>query len=95
MKNMYVYIMSNKPKGTLYVGVTNNLTRRVYEHKNKLIDGFTKKYNLNILVYYEIYDDEIKAIQREKNLKHYQRDWKLKLIADFNPQWNDLYNEII
>ena len=92
---MYVYIMSNKPKGTLYVGVTNNLTRRVYEHKNKLIDGFTKKYNLNILVYYEIYDDEIKAIQREKNLKHYQRDWKLKLIADFNPQWNDLYNEII
>ena len=94
MKNIYVYIMSNKPDGTLYIGVTNDLCRRVYEHKNKLIEGFTKRYNLNILVYYEVFDSEIQAIQREKNLKHYTRQWKLSLINDKNPEWKDLYDSI-
>ncbi len=91
---MYVYIMSNKPNGTLYIGVTNDLCRRVYEHKNKLIEGFTKRYNLNILVYYEVFDSEIQAIQREKNLKHYTRQWKLNLINSINPEWKDLYDSI-
>ena len=86
--------MSNKPNGTLYIGVTNDLYRRVYEHKNKLIEGFTKRYNLNILVYYEVFDSEIQAIQREKNLKHYTRQWKLNLINSINPEWKDLYDSI-
>ena len=95
MKEMYVYILANKLNGTLYVGVTNDLIRRIYEHKNKIIKGFTSKYDINQLVYYEIYDNEITAIQREKNLKHYKRDWKISLIEKFNPNWNDLYNDII
>ena len=86
--------MTNQPNGTLYIGVTNDIIRRVYEHKNHLVKGFTSKYNLNILVYYEIYDDEITAIQREKNLKHYNRKWKIDLINKFNPTWTDLYEEI-
>ena len=95
MKTMYVYIMSNKNNGTLYVGVTSDLVRRVYEHKNKLIEGFTSKYNLTKLVYYEIWQGEIEAIQREKNLKHYNRKWKIELIDKFNPEWNDLYESLI
>ena len=87
--------MSNKPNGTIYIGVTNDLIRRVYEHKNKLIKGFTSQYDLNRLVYYEIYENEIAAIQREKNLKHYIRKWKIDIINKFNPEWKDLYQEII
>ncbi|MBQ8465838.1 MAG: GIY-YIG nuclease family protein [Alphaproteobacteria bacterium] len=94
MKNMYVYILANKPYGTLYIGVTNNLIRRVYEHKNKITDGFTAKYNLDRLVYYEIYESEIEAIKREKTLKSWLRDWKIDLINKFNPEWKDLYSEI-
>ena len=94
MKRMYVYIMTNDKNGTLYVGVTNNLVRRVYEHKHKIIKGFTSKYELSKLVYYEIYDDELTAIQREKTLKRYLRNWKKDLIEQNNPDWNDLYNEI-
>jgi len=92
---MYVYILASKGNGTLYIGVTNNLIRRVYEHKNKIIQGFTSKYNVDKLVYYEVYDDEITAIQREKNLKHYNRNWKKSLIESINPNWHDLYDEII
>jgi len=95
MKEMYVYILASKGNGTLYIGVTNNLIRRVYEHKNKIIQGFTSKYNVDKLVYYEVYDDEITAIQREKNLKHYNRNWKKSLIESINPNWHDLYDEII
>ena len=89
--NSFVYIMSNKPKGTLYIGVTSNLARRVYEHKCGLVDGFTKKYQLKTLVYYEIHDDIRIAIQREKSLKRWLRSWKIDLIEQMNPQWEDLY----
>ena len=94
MKTMYVYIITNKPRGTLYIGVTNNLVRRIYEHKNKIIDGFSAKYSLDKLVYYEIYNDEITAIQREKNLKKWNREWKVNLIESSNPLWLDLYDNI-
>ena len=86
--------MSSQQNGTLYIGVTNNLVRRVYEHKNHLQEGFTAKYNVNKLVYYEIYEDEISAISREKRLKKYNRKWKKDLIESVNPSWIDLYDEI-
>ena len=88
---MYVYIMTNQKNGTLYVGVTSDLTKRVYEHKNKLLSGFTSRYQLDKLVYYEVFDDEFVAIQREKTLKKYSRNWKKDLIESNNPQWIDLY----
>ena len=91
---MYVYIITNKIDSTLYIGVTNDLVRRIYEHKNKVIQGFSARYNLCKLVYYEIYDDEISAISREKQLKHYTRENKNKLISDFNPSWKDLYDNV-
>ncbi|MBE6451637.1 MAG: GIY-YIG nuclease family protein [Alphaproteobacteria bacterium] len=94
MKTMYVYIITNQKNGTLYIGVTNNLVRRIYEHKNNLLQGFSAKYNLNKLVYYEVYEDEISAIKREKTLKEYKRNWKKDLIESINPLWNDLYSEI-
>ena len=95
MKNMYVYIMANDRNGTLYVGVTSDLPRRVYEHKNSIMKGFTSKYQLNKLVYYEVFDDELTAIQREKNLKKYNRNWKKDLIESQNPEWVDLYEKIL
>lgn len=95
MKRMYVYIMSNHPNGTLYIGVTNDLIRRVYEHKNKILKGFTSRYDLDRLVYYEIYEDELTAIAREKTLKDWNRVWKIELIEKQNPGWEDLYSELI
>ena len=92
-KQYYVYILTNKSNKVLYIGVTNNLERRIYEHKNKLIEGFTKKYNLTKLVYCEITTDVKNAIQREKQLKNWHKDWKLKLIHQSNPEWNDLSTE--
>ena len=94
MKSMYVYIITNEKNGTLYIGVTNNLVRRVYEHKNKLLDGFSSKYDLNRLVYFEVFDDEENVIKREKQLKRYNRNWKKDLIEKSNPEWNDLYDEV-
>ena len=91
---MYVYIMSNHKNGTLYVGVTNDLVRRVYEHRQKLIDGFTKKYDLNRLVYFEVIDGEKEAIAREKYLKQTFRKTKIALIEKQNPEWLDLYDKI-
>ena len=91
---MYVYIMSNKHNNVLYIGVTNNLIRRVYEHKNKILKGFTAKYNVEKLVYYECFDNEMLAIAREKNLKNWHKEWKEKLISQMNPLWNDLYENI-
>ncbi|MDD4211529.1 MAG: GIY-YIG nuclease family protein [Clostridia bacterium] len=86
----YVYILSNYNNKMLYIGVTNNLERRLYEHKNELIDGFTKKYNIHKLVYYECTTDINSAIEREKKLKGWIRDKKNKLIESLNPNWNDL-----
>ena len=94
MKNMCVYIMTNNNNSTLYIGVTNNLARRVYEHKNNLLDGFTHQYELHKLVYFECYDDEKVAIEREKYLKKCYRKTKEKLISQNNPLWNDLYDQI-
>ena len=89
MKQYYVYVMTNKSR-TLYTGITNNLERRVYEHKNKLIEGFTKKYNITKLVYYEISNDVEAAITREKQIKGWLRRKKIALIESVNPQWKDL-----
>lgn len=91
----YVYILFNKKNGTLYIGVTSNLIKRIYEHKNKLADGFTKKYDVNKLGYYEICDDITTAIKREKQLKAGNRRKKIDLIEKNNPEWNDLYHEIL
>ena len=90
----YVYIMTNRHNGTLYTGVTNQIWRRVREHKEGINEGFTKKYNLNCLVYYEVHGDINRAIRREKALKKWQRKWKLGLIESINPQWLDLYEFI-
>ena len=92
MRQYYVYIMTNR-SGTLYTGVTNNLMRRVYEHKNKLIDGFTKKYNITKLVYYEVANLATSAIAREKQIKGWTRKKKIALIESVNPQWKDLSEE--
>jgi len=94
MKQYYVYILASKRNGTLYIGVTNNLVRRVNEHKQKTVEGFTERYNVNILVYYEIFDDIRLAIVREKRLKAWKREWKIRLIEERNPEWKDLYNEL-
>jgi len=93
-KQYYVYIMTNKTNTVLYTGITNNLKRRIYEHKNKLLSGFTKKYNINKLVYYEIFDNSYYAIQREKQIKGGSREKKIELIKKFNPNFNDLYDII-
>lgn len=90
----FLYIMTNKNNKVLYTGVTNNLVRRVYEHKNKLIDGFTKKYNIIKLVYYEIFDNPSSAIEREKQIKGGSRQKKINLINSINSQWDDLYKNI-
>jgi len=95
MKQGYVYIMSNKKDGTLYIGVTSNLIKRVYEHKNSFVDSFTKKYNIKKLVYYEIFSDIQDAIVREKQLKAGNRNKKIELINSMNDNWNDLYDSLI
>jgi len=93
-KYYYVYILANQRNGTLYIGITSDLIKRVWEHKNKFVDSFTKKYNINKLVYYEQYSDPQYAIRREKRLKKYNRKWKLNLIEKVNHEWKDLYEEI-
>lgn len=91
---LYVYILASKPQGTLYVGVTNDLIRRVAEHKQHLVPGFTKRYGVNKLVYWEAFDDYGAAITREKKLKRWRRDWKRALIEEKNPRWADLFGQI-
>ncbi len=93
-ENFYVYILAGRKRGTLYIGVTSDLTKRVYEHKNGLVDGFTKKYGVHRLVYYEIAEDAESALLREKQLKKWNRVWKLRLIEENNPEWMDLYNSL-
>lgn len=95
MNQYYVYIMTNFCNQVLYIGLTNNMIRRVYEHKNKLIEGFTSKYNVDKLVYYEIFNDVEETIKREKQLKNWHREWKVNLIKEMNPEFKDLYEEII
>lgn len=94
-KQYYIYIMTNFENGTLYTGVTNNLVRRVYEHRGKLVEGFTKNYDLTKLVYYEVADTVDAAIIREKQIKGGSRKKKLQLINNFNKNWDDLYDTII
>ena|SRR3972149_4097493 len=94
-KDFYVYILASKRNGSLYVGVTSNLVKRIWEHKEGLVDGFTKKYGLKTLVYYEQHGDAESAIHREKRLKEWKRQWKLELIEKFNPSWEDLYENIL
>jgi putative endonuclease len=91
----YVYILASKKNGTLYIGVTDNLIKRVYEHKNNLVKGFTQKYNVHNLVYYEEYENIYEAITREKRMKKWKREWKIDLIEKLNPEWKDLYDEIL
>ena len=95
MKKGYIDILFNKRNGTLYVGVTSDLVKRVYEHKGKLVEGFTKKYNVDKLGYYEVTDNILTAIEREKQLKSGSRQKKIDLIEKTNPEWKDLYSEII
>lgn len=90
MKSYFIYILTNFHNTTFYTGVTNNLERRVFEHKHELVDGFSKKYKLKKLVYYEEYPTIIDAIKREKQLKNWHREWKINLIRQLNPELNDL-----
>lgn len=95
MKNYYVYILASKRNGTLYTGVSSDLIKRVYQHKFGELYSFTSTYKVNRLVYYEIHNDIIEAIKREKNIKAWKRIWKLRLIEEKNPHWHDLYGDII
>ena len=95
MKSYYVYILASKRNGTLYIGVTNDLVHRVYDHKSRTIQGFTEKYGVHNLVYYESYTDVRDALTREKRLKKWKRQWKINLIETKNPDWRDLYEQII
>ena len=93
-KQFYVYILASNRNGTLYLGVTSDIVKRVWQHKNDLVEGFTKKYGVKRLVYYEIYKDAENAIKREKQLKKWRRAWKLELIEAKNSEWRDLYVDI-
>jgi putative endonuclease len=94
-KQYYVYILASKRNGTLYIGVTSDLVQRVWQHKNKSADGFTKKYNVRRLVYYEAHSEAENAIIREKQMKKWRRSWKIELIEERNPGWKDLYEDIL
>ncbi len=94
MKTYVVYILANKPQGTLYIGITSDLKRRIIEHRNGLCEGFTQEYNVKILVYIEQYQYVDRAITREKQLKNWLRQWKIDLVEERNPEWNDLYETI-
>ena len=90
----YVYLLASDRNGTLYLGVTNDIVRRVYEHKSKAVAGFTKRYAVDKLVWFEVYDDPTNAITREKELKKWRRSWKIRLIEELNPHWIDLYPQV-
>lgn len=91
----FVYLLASRPNGTLYIGVTRDLIRRVYEHKSDLVPGFTRQYNVKLLVWYQQADSILSAIQREKQMKAWRRDWKIELIEQSNPDWTDLYPALL
>ena len=95
MKRPAVYILASQRNGTLYIGVTSDLIKRIWEHKNDLVEGFTQKYKVHQLVYFEQHQDMLAAITREKQLKKWNRDWKLALIEENNPDWRDLWSDIV
>lgn len=95
MKQPSVYILASKRNGTLYIGVTSDLVQRIWQHRNDVVDGFTKKYGVHMLVWYELHEDMESAIIREKRLKKWNRAWKLRLIEEMNPNWDDMYDSII
>ena len=94
-KQPAVYILASKKNGTLYVGVTSNLVKRIWEHKNNLAEGFTKRYGVHHLVWYEMHESMYSAIQQEKRVKEWKRTWKMKLIESANPNWQDLYDTLV
>jgi putative endonuclease len=94
-KGGWVYIVTNRPRGTLYTGVTSDLPRRAYQHRTGAVEGFTKRYRLRLLVWFERHEDIVEAIAREKTLKRWQRAWKFELIEALNPSWDDLYARIV
>lgn len=94
-KQPCVYMLASQRNGTLYVGVTSDLVKRVWEHKNDTVDGFTKEYGVHILVYYELHEGMLAAITREKQIKKWNRGWKIELIESANPEWRDLWEEIL
>ncbi len=91
----FIYILASSKHGTLYIGITSDLSRRVYEHKTKVVPGFTKNYDVTKLVYFETFDDALSTIEREKQLKKWRRDWKIRLIEETNPGWADLYEGLV
>ena len=95
MKEYYVYLLTSKRYGVLYTGMTSDLIKRIYEHKSSFVSSFTSKYKVHQLVYYEIHNDVMEAIKREKNIQAWKRDWKIRLIEENNPEWKDLYPGII
>lgn len=95
MKEFYTYILASKKNGTLYIGVTSDLVKRIWEHKNNVTESFTQKYSVHTLVYYEIHSDFDTAVTREKKLKNWRREWKIKLIEENNPDWKDLYEGLL
>jgi len=94
-KQAVVYILASGYNGTLYIGVTSNLIQRIWQHKDDLVEGFTKKYGVHLLVYYELHEQMLTAIQREKQLKKWNRQWKINLIEKINPTWKDLWQELV
>jgi len=94
MADYWVYVLTNVPRGTLYVGITNDLVRRAHEHREGSVSGFSKRYRLKMLVYFERYNTPREAIQREKNIKHWSRQWKLQLVEGADPKWRDLFNDV-
>ena len=95
IKQPAVYILASERNGTLYIGVTSDLIKRVWEHKNNLVEGFTKRYKVHNLVWYELYESMTSSIEQEKKMKEWKRAWKIRLIEENNPNWNDLYNSIV
>jgi len=95
MKSYWVYILASRPRGTLYIGMTNDLARRVFQHREGLIDGFSRRYDVKMLAYYEQHATALAAVQREKNIKHWPRAWKIELIHTLNPDWRDLWDDVV